>query len=180
MITAPGVYHGTLNYENSDDFIDGAQLLPHPQTLEAPTSPGHDRPPSTEIPMAISLTEFHFVLLYKGHVAGICNLDEKLTYEEVIPLVSFATPIQSRNYLKCFNATQKPNEEVLGLTADPVRKTYWVYTNQSIFELRVDNESRDVWKIYLQQERHDIALRYAKVSFPTFQFILSETDKYNL
>lgn len=58
---------------------------------------------------------------------------------------------------------QSHNEEVLGLTTDPVRKTYWVYTNQSIFELRVDNESRDVWKIYLQQEKYDVALRYAKV-----------------
>lgn len=60
---------------------------------------------------------------------------------------------------------QRPNEEVRGLTADPVRKTYWVYTNQSIFELRVDNESRDVWKIYLQQNKYDVALRYAKVNY---------------
>lgn len=59
---------------------------------------------------------------------------------------------------------QKPNEEIRGLTADPVRQTYWVYTNQSIFELRVDNESRDVWKIYLEQGQYDVALRYAKVS----------------
>jgi len=30
----------------------------------------------------------------------------------------------------------------------------------------VDNESRDVWKIYLQQQKYDIALRYAKVCDP--------------
>jgi hypothetical protein len=116
------------------------------------------------------LTEFHFILLYKDHVIGICNLDKKLTYEEVIPLVSGASLIRSQDRLTWFNVTQKPNEEVLGLTADPVRKTYWVYTNQSIFELRVDNESRDVWKIYLEQQKHDVALRYAKVSAITFQF----------
>jgi len=60
---------------------------------------------------------------------------------------------------------QRPNETVKGLAVDPVRKTYWVYTDQSIFELVVGNESRDVWQIYLAQRDFDIALRYAKVSF---------------
>jgi hypothetical protein len=72
---------------------------------------------------------------------------------------------------------QHPNEEVRGLTADPVRKTYWVYTNQSIYELRVDNESRDVWKIYLQQGKFEVALRYAKVSDP-IPDSLSRFDSY--
>jgi hypothetical protein len=43
-----------------------------------------------------------------------------------------------------------------------VRKTYWVYTDQSLFELIVGNEDRDVWKINLQKENFDVALRYAK------------------
>lgn len=53
---------------------------------------------------------------------------------------------------------------VRGLAADPVRKTYWVYTDQSIFELVVGNENRDVWRIFLGQSKFDIALQYAKVS----------------
>jgi vacuolar protein sorting-associated protein 18 len=52
---------------------------------------------------------------------------------------------------------------VRGLTADPVRKTYWVYTNQSLFELVVGNEDRDVWSIYLEKGQFDVALKYAKV-----------------
>ena len=59
---------------------------------------------------------------------------------------------------------QRQNETVRGLAADPVRKTYWAYTDQSIFELVVNNESRDVWQIYLAQQKFDTALRYAKVS----------------
>ena len=45
-----------------------------------------------------------------------------------------------------------------------MRKTYWVYTDQSLFELVVGNEDRDVWKIYLEKGQFDVALRYAKVS----------------
>jgi hypothetical protein len=52
---------------------------------------------------------------------------------------------------------------VQGLTADPVRKTYWVYTNLSLFELVAENEDRDVWKIYLDRGKFDVALKYAKV-----------------
>lgn len=52
---------------------------------------------------------------------------------------------------------------MLGLAADPVRKTYWVYTDQSLFELVVANEDKDVWKSYLDKGNYEVALRYAKV-----------------
>ena len=61
-----------------------------------------------------------------------------------------------------FLVLKKHGETALALTADPVRKTYWVYTDQSLFELNVGNEDRDIWKINLQKENFDIALRYAK------------------
>jgi hypothetical protein len=58
---------------------------------------------------------------------------------------------------------QKPNEEVRGLAADPVRGTYWVYTDPTLFELGAKNEDRDVWRAYLTRGKHDLALRHAKV-----------------
>ena len=36
----------------------------------------------------MAVTEFHFVLLYKDRIAAICSLDERLAYEEVMPVVS--------------------------------------------------------------------------------------------
>lgn len=44
-----------------------------------------------------------------------------------------------------------------------MRRTYWVYTDQSIYELVAENEDRDVWKIYLEKGQFDAALKYAKV-----------------
>lgn len=49
------------------------------------------------------------------------------------------------------------------MTVDPVRKTYWVYTDSSLFELAVGNETRDIWRIYLEKGAFDTALKYAKV-----------------
>lgn len=71
-----------MNYDsNTEDFIDAAQLLPYPL-----------RPSTTtpQPPQSIALTEFHFILLYKDRIAGVCSLDEKLVYEESLPLVSLS------------------------------------------------------------------------------------------
>ena len=84
--SAPGIYHGTLNFHpNSDDHVDSTQLLPYPP-LSSPESPASQ--PHPEVPTSILLTEFHFILLYRDRIVGICTLNGKQTYEDVIPLVS--------------------------------------------------------------------------------------------
>ncbi|KAG5647608.1 hypothetical protein DXG03_008961 [Asterophora parasitica] len=149
-MTGPGIYHGTLNFEsNSEDFIDAAQLLPYPTTsVDA----------DAEAPQSIALTEFHFILLYKDRISGVCNLDDQLKYEESLPL--------------------KPNEEVRGLASDPVRRTYWVFTDQSLFELVVSNEDRDVWKIYLEKQQFDVALRYTKSAGQRDHVLSAQANAY--
>ncbi|KAI0071987.1 hypothetical protein K474DRAFT_1711999 [Panus rudis PR-1116 ss-1] len=145
-MTSPGIYHGSLNFDSTtDDLIDGAELLPYPVFPSSPsTSPTRREPELGGPPASMALTEFHFVLLYKERVVALSNLNEQLTYEEILPL--------------------KPSESVRGLTADPVRKTYWVYTDQSLFELGVRNEDRDVWRIYLEKGKYDLAIQYAKTA----------------
>lgn len=41
-----------------------------------------------EFPISVALTEFHFVLLYKDRIRAICQLNDQIVYEEMIPLVS--------------------------------------------------------------------------------------------
>jgi hypothetical protein len=38
----------------------------------------------------------------------------------------------------------------------------WVYTNLSLYELIIGEESRDVWKIYLEKKQYDTALQYCR------------------
>ncbi|KAG2023080.1 DigA protein [Coprinopsis cinerea AmutBmut pab1-1] len=152
-LTGQGIYHGLLNYDpNVEDHIDSPRLLQYPPLA---VSPGKE---NAEFPLSLSATEFHFVLLYKDRVVGICNLDDKKTYEEILPI--------------------KPAEEVRGLAADPVRKTYWVFTDQSLFELVVTNEDRDVWKIYLGQGQYEAALQYAKTAPQRDQILKAQAASY--
>ncbi|KAI0652186.1 Pep3/Vps18/deep orange family-domain-containing protein [Trametes meyenii] len=159
-MNAAGIYHGNLDFEsNTDDLIDGAQLLPYPATVSSPSlSPTRNNTAPNNAPISMALTEFHFLLLYRDRVLGVSNLNEQLAYEELLPL--------------------KPNEQVRGLTSDPVRKTYWVYTDQAIWEVGVTNEHRDVWKIYLEKGRFDAALQYANSASQRDQIMSAQAKAF--
>jgi len=86
---APGIYHGTLNFDtNTDDHVDSTQLLPYPPLSSSGSAATQ---PHREVPISILLTEFHFILLYSDRIIGICTLNGKQTYEDIIPLVSKIT-----------------------------------------------------------------------------------------
>jgi vacuolar protein sorting-associated protein 18 len=85
-LEALGIYHGQLNFQSpSDDMIDGASLLAYPNSDAGSSS--LNSPQDSSAPVSIALTEFHFILLLKNRVIGICTLDEKTVYEESLPLV---------------------------------------------------------------------------------------------
>lgn len=111
-----------------------------------------------EIPLSIALTEFHFILLYRDRIMAISSLDDKVIYEEALPL--------------------QPQERVLATAIDQERKTYWVYTDSSIFELVVRQEDRDVWQVYLDRNNHEQALRYAKTTTQREVILSSQGDRF--
>lgn len=75
---------------------------------------------------------------------GISRETEKVVFEEMIPLSG--------------------DEEIIGLSADPVSRTFWIFTKRSILEILVRNEDRDVWRAKLEKGDFADALLMAKVS----------------
>ncbi|KAG0294707.1 hypothetical protein BGZ96_000616 [Linnemannia gamsii] len=140
-LTGPGVYHGNLVFGSQnagDSVIDTPQLLPYPATrLELDASSA-----VSEIPIAIALTEFHFILLYKERIRAVNQLNDQIVFDELIPL--------------------KAREEVIGMSVDTTKNTFWIYTGWSMFELVITKEDRDVWTLYLEKKQYDLALQYTK------------------
>ncbi|PVF97591.1 hypothetical protein CPB86DRAFT_815453 [Serendipita vermifera] len=167
-LTGQGIYHGLINYGSSpsqDALIDSAQLIPYPAVANAPSSPTLASSPRAapanilaNIPVSIGLTEFHFLSLYGEKLYSVNTLDSKLDYEEVIPLQSM--------------------ERVLGLTSDPVANTFWIYSDASLFELKVNNEARDVWQIYMRRGEFDTALEYANAPPERDAVIAAQGDSF--
>ncbi|KAI9279805.1 Pep3/Vps18/deep orange family-domain-containing protein [Sporodiniella umbellata] len=140
-LTGPGIYHGSLVFGSQnigDSVIDVVQLLQYPAT------PSEDESQKlvVEIPISVALTEFHFVLLYKNRVRAICQLNDQIVYEEMIPI----------GHGEC----------VVGMTVDDIKKTFWIYTTLAMYELTINNEEKDVWKLYLEKKKYNSALRYCK------------------
>ena len=164
-LTGPGVYHGVLNLADQKpggSVIDSANLLPYPAVA---VDDANDRnngnggiDPVAEIPLSISLTQFHFLLLYRDRIMGISSLDDRLVYEEGLPL--------------------KPGERVISTAFDSSRHTCWVYTDASIFELIIKDEDRDVWHTYLHRGAYDTALAYAKTGLQRQVVLAAQGDRY--
>lgn len=162
-LTGPGVYHGLLSFvgqDVGDSVIDSANLLPYPAFVvdDNDSTAANGRNTVAEIPLSIMLTEFHFVLLYQDRAMGINTLDDRVVFEESLPL--------------------KPRERVIGTAVDPARKTYWIYTDASIFELVVKDEDRDVWRVYLQRGAHDASLRYVKTASQRDIVLSAQGDRF--
>ncbi|CAO1622916.1 unnamed protein product [Sympodiomycopsis kandeliae] len=162
-LTGPGVYHGLLSYVNQDvgeSVIDSANLLPYPTFVDEDRlsgTPGTNTA-APQTPLSIMLTEFHFILLYSNRVMGISTLDDRVAFEEELPL--------------------KPHERVIGSCVDSARQTYWIYTDASIFELVVKDEDRDVWKVYLERGAHDSALKHVRNSNQRDVVLSAKGDRF--
>lgn len=156
-LTGAGIYHGSFDFTegdtDDDKIIDNAKLLPFPPTTYDEDSGNL----VADIPISIVMTEFHFILLYQDHVRAICRLNDKIVYEEIIPL--------------------NRNEVVQGITVDEIKRTYWIYTSDAMYELVIKDEERDVWKLYLQKKNYFVALQYCKEQSQKTQVYIAQAKE---
>ncbi|KAF8321357.1 hypothetical protein DL93DRAFT_2073232 [Clavulina sp. PMI_390] len=139
-----GVFHGTLNLAvTAADIVESTSLLPYPYSAATSHSPpSSPKAPAQPIPISMAVTEFHFLFLFHDRVCAVSRLDDKLVWEDLLGL--------------------RPTEKPIAITADPVEKTYWIYTNSSLLEVQISQEDRDVWRIQLKRENHEVALQFAR------------------
>ncbi|KAJ1570148.1 hypothetical protein HK096_001163, partial [Nowakowskiella sp. JEL0078] len=165
-LTEPGIYYGRLSFGNQnagDNVVDNAQLLPYPPMKQSNSNGitienSQFNDTTNEVPLSIALTQFHFVLLYADRVKGVNALSGEVVYEEQIPL--------------------KPGEKVVGMTSDAVQHTHWVYTTETLFELLVTEEDRDMWKLYLDRKSFDAALTFAKNEAQRDKILTTQAEYY--
>ncbi|KAI8871565.1 hypothetical protein GQ42DRAFT_120639 [Ramicandelaber brevisporus] len=154
-LTEPGVFHGQLVY-GSKSLSDGgvitnASLVPYP-------APPQSASPNSDL-IAIALSEYHSVLLYRDRVRAVCLLNDEVVYEDMIMLDS--------------------GESAISLSIDALGGyTYWIFTPSSIYELIVDREDRDMWKIYLQKKMFDQALAHSSTPSQKDAVVVAQAD-YN-
>ncbi|KAG8623642.1 hypothetical protein KVT40_008618 [Elsinoe batatas] len=117
-----------------------SEAKPIPKTKFA-SSRTEGRPKSAQEGIkAIMLTRFHVLALMGDRLVAVNRLDETVVYDQRI---------------------LREGQNFLGLYADQQKNTFWLLTQREIFEIVVNDEARNVWKIMLSDHKFDLALKYA-------------------
>ncbi|KAJ3435168.1 vacuolar protein sorting-associated protein 18 [Anaeramoeba flamelloides] len=138
-LTGQNIYVGLLEISGKSrkaggQIINSASFIPYPT--------GSDN--KLNMPLALAHTEFHFLLVYPHEISIVSRLNSQIVERATL------------------DSTQK--QTFIGITHDKIRDLIFAYTSKQIFRLYVDDEDRNIWKIYLDLSKFDLALEHCKSS----------------
>jgi hypothetical protein len=150
-LTGIGIIHGTMG-SSAPDIFEKANLLLYDQ-LE----PSIGRK-ANKIGQ-VTLTEYHMLLLCKdtGDIIGVNRLNNKVVFQGSIEM--------------------EQGERILGMCADYKMGTFWVFSDMNIYEVKVGDEQRDIWRTYLANGEFELALRHASDSYARDMVSLAYGEK---
>lgn len=140
-MAAPGIFHGQMTLDDSDvqdaqntyhTFLSGNTLLDYEGEYNA----------DGERPLSAALTEYHFILLFETSVKIINRINEKLVHEELLE----------------GNFRGRP----LGLARDESAQVVYLYSTEGLYSFEIRNESQDIWRVYLEKGKFELALEFAR------------------
>ena len=98
--------------------------------------------PLDAVSTSMVLTEFHIIILYhNGLIQFISRLTNELVFECKCNV--------GRSFMR-------------GLAHDPRTNITFAYTDSQLFEVHIEQESRNVWRMYLRNGQYDLAEQYAR------------------
>ena len=165
--TENGIFIGefTCNIPSSQDCLstplDGSHVIDQVILLPLPNAD------QGIAPLGMCLTEFHVLLLYPKKLMALNFLTDKVVFESSLDPDKVGA--------------------LLGLTCDPIQRTYWLSTEFQFYEILVRHETRHIWQIYLskcqygkalahchsQEQRDFVLMRQAEEAFDQQNYLLS-------
>jgi vacuolar protein sorting-associated protein 18 len=144
-LCADGVLHGKLltspeTSELGNKMFAESKILKRSQI--PPSLAPNGRPKLVQEPTASAiLTQWHIIQFVDGRIVATNRLDDTIVLDQLV---------------------LEPGQTALGLFADPKKDTFWLVTADELFEIRAEEETRDVWKILLKAQQFDAASQFAK------------------
>ena len=128
-----GVLHGVINWSKSPvDVLDEVKNMKITRDSGSSQILSH-------IGTGLVLTPFHLLIPHENEVSVVCIISEKVLMNDRIPS-------------DCGKA--------LGITQDTVKGTVWLYSEKAIFKCKMDREDRNIWNMYLDQNKFELAKKY--------------------
>ncbi|DBA75172.1 hypothetical protein WJX77_011350 [Trebouxia sp. C0004] len=143
-LTQPGIYYGSFNWDTSQhkrelDHLTHHRLLPYSSS----------RTEAAVLPLAVALSQFYLLLLFPTKVQCINRVNGQVRQE--LPL----TPSRTLS-------VGPRAAETLALASDDAEGTVYLMAGDSLQEVTVQDESRGMWLIYLDQQDYKSAFRHCK------------------
>jgi vacuolar protein sorting-associated protein 18 len=146
-LSAEGIFHGRL-LENTDIGHLGENTFSESKLLKQsqipPAIAPNGRPKATQEPTAsVILSRWHVIQLVEGRLIATNRLDDTIVLDQQV---------------------LDTGQSSLGLFVDSKKETFWLVTADELFEIRAEDETRDVWKILLKFQQFDAASQFAKTA----------------
>lgn len=135
LLTGVGIVHRTIRKDHSDTLESRKTFFQGSNIYIL------NQIQSTSPIVGMCLTSFHIAIATESKLFVINRFSYELVFEQ--------------------NVTQ-PREKLLGLVVDPKQHTFWLFSAENIYEITVDDESRGMWKLVLEQGDLDEAMRLSE------------------
>lgn len=138
-LSGAGIYHGGLNFGAQHSSSDGDENFVENKALLSYAKLSEGSEPLKPASMAVS--EFHFLLLVGNKVKVVNQISEQIVEELYIDQTPDAV-----------------SRGIIGLCSDASAGLFYAYDQNSIFQVSVNDEGRDMWKVYLDLKEYTAAL----------------------
>ncbi|KAJ1104409.1 hypothetical protein NDU88_001821 [Pleurodeles waltl] len=108
-------------------------------------------------PISIVLTQFHFLLLLPDRVKAVCILNGQVVFQDY--------------FLEKFGSLKR-------MVKDSTVGQIWIHTEKAVFRYHVQRESRDVWKMYMDMGKFDLAKEYCKDKPDCLDIVLAKEAEH--
>lgn len=133
-LTEPGIFYGQLDPTSQQN---SNSLVTTGALINYPSCPEGNE----TAPLSFVLTEFHLFLMYSDRIKVVSLLNQEQVHEDVY------SEVQGK--LKC-------------IIRDSKSRTIWAFTDKIVFRYKIVREERNLWRIYLDQEKFDLAKEYCQ------------------
>ncbi|XP_028755584.1 vacuolar sorting protein 18 [Neltuma alba] len=157
-LSGAGIYHGSLNFgaqhsslNGDENFVESKALLDYSKLVSE----------GAEVvkPSSMALSEFHFLLLIGNKVKVVNRISEHILEELQFDQTSDAAP-----------------KGIIGLCSDATAGLFYAYDQNSIFQVSVNDEGRDMWKVYLDMKEYAAALANCRDPLQRDQVYLMQAE----
>lgn len=156
-LSGAGIYHGGLNFgaqhsspNGDENFVENKALLDYSKLSEG-----------AEVvkPSSLAVSEFHFLLLIGNKVKVVNRISEQIVEE-----------------LHFDQTSDSVSKGIIGLCSDASAGLFYAYDQNSIFQVSVNDEGRDMWKVYLDLKEYAAALADCRDPFQRDQVYLEQAE----